>query len=992
VVIKRLNIEGYGKLSNLTINFNDGVNMIFGMNEAGKTTLKRCILSLLYGQKEAGRSIGRHNEREQMKPWDGSPYKASITYALKNGRTFTVVRDFEDGTVKVIDVGTGKNFTANYPVDENGEPMFAKEQFGIDCKSFAASAVIEHQSFQGYDDVEMLSASILNVADSASMQHTYLSVIERLKKTLDVLGNENDRSTPIGKITAEIEALRKSGMSDQDKQKTIDMMKMSLEQILSEKKQTETDLVRWTFIGNKIDLDKVTKNISELEKLEEEIPPLEKEIKEITGGDAISLSNLTELYSLHSEKEKTQKLLNKAEEQYSQLQAEAENVNRLLQSKQKFLEIDAQVLELIDISSSSEIKESVIQTKEKMLEQARTKEEAAKEQFEAEYKLFSDFQNAEDYDMYVSDLAVKLNKQDMKKLKESDLDRLGGDIKNIKKRMIQRFISALILVIAGSSAVFYGFFPNILTGSFSVNISGLFISIGIIPLVVGVLIWLSTFSLKKDLETAEHKYGNRKKEVDLLASEVEKAQTELKKLFKRIGVLSVEELRKRYREFSRIKIDLETSGQLVKTLEEELEKLYMESSNSPGLRKYLQESGYVKESEPVTSELISKFKRDYKEAKSLQEQSSHLEKELIRQENEIKQLKEEVIKLRIELDRILHNGNVDSIEDYDKAYRRIMQADKLRAQFQSLLEKRELLSSGTTLAELKSFKAQIETRLTEVLQINPEYANIKINETSAEKTTQTINYLQQKINELNTKIVELQSRIEAFEAESMSEAKKTEMTERRNERKELMKHKVAIEQAISVIYQTGQEFQKLHLVPGLSKTTAQILHRITGKYNDVIIDKNMNIMVKDSEKSQTARPENLSGAAMDQLYFSLRLGIARTFSTGRENLPLLMDDPFMYFDETRRDLAFDTILGVEKAHQVLFFTCSSLQKKYFARALKEKRKLAKLYNIKELQLIVPANAKPVDIAPVPQAPRKEPAGTSFLKLPEGFELPKLSNE
>ena len=49
-------IYGYGKLVNRTFNFREGMNLILGYNETGKSTLMSFIKAMLYGHKK--------NERE----------------------------------------------------------------------------------------------------------------------------------------------------------------------------------------------------------------------------------------------------------------------------------------------------------------------------------------------------------------------------------------------------------------------------------------------------------------------------------------------------------------------------------------------------------------------------------------------------------------------------------------------------------------------------------------------------------------------------------------------------------------------------------------------------------------------------------------------------------------------------------------------------------------------------------------------------------------
>ncbi len=44
-----IQLDGFGRLTNRHFQFADGFNLIFGLNETGKSTLQRSVVSLLYG-------------------------------------------------------------------------------------------------------------------------------------------------------------------------------------------------------------------------------------------------------------------------------------------------------------------------------------------------------------------------------------------------------------------------------------------------------------------------------------------------------------------------------------------------------------------------------------------------------------------------------------------------------------------------------------------------------------------------------------------------------------------------------------------------------------------------------------------------------------------------------------------------------------------------------------------------------------------------------
>lgn len=68
--IKDLKITGFGKFHNYRATFKDGINIVFGPNESGKTTLYRFILAGLGGLTE--------DELHRYKPWDFNDFGGSL--------------------------------------------------------------------------------------------------------------------------------------------------------------------------------------------------------------------------------------------------------------------------------------------------------------------------------------------------------------------------------------------------------------------------------------------------------------------------------------------------------------------------------------------------------------------------------------------------------------------------------------------------------------------------------------------------------------------------------------------------------------------------------------------------------------------------------------------------------------------------------------------------------------------------------------------------
>lgn len=65
--IEAVRIGGYGRLARRELELNEGVTVLFGRNEAGKSTTLQFIRAMLYG------IPGRANSAERYEPLQGEP-------------------------------------------------------------------------------------------------------------------------------------------------------------------------------------------------------------------------------------------------------------------------------------------------------------------------------------------------------------------------------------------------------------------------------------------------------------------------------------------------------------------------------------------------------------------------------------------------------------------------------------------------------------------------------------------------------------------------------------------------------------------------------------------------------------------------------------------------------------------------------------------------------------------------------------------------------
>jgi len=92
------------------------------------------------------------------------------------------------------------------------------------------------------------------------------------------------------------------------------------------------------------------------------------------------------------------------------------------------------------------------------------------------------------------------------------------------------------------------------------------------------------------------------------------------------------------------------------------------------------------------------------------------------------------------------------------------------------------------------------------------------------------------------------------------------------------------------------------------------------KYKQVKINKEgLEFWVYSDEKGDWAKPEELSGGAIDEFYLAFRLALIKLIFRDKKP-PLLLDDPFVNFDSVRLANTLNFFKTLASDYQIIIFT------------------------------------------------------------------------
>ncbi len=176
MILRELHVDGFGKLEHRTIAFDPVFNVVYGCNEAGKSTLGAALLASLYG-------LGR-GEKNRYRPWSGARYATRLTYALADGRTFEVQREFERDAkgVRVYDAA-GNDASAQCAVGKVVSPGHA--HLGVPVEVFVNAAFVA-QGDAAIDGAraERITHALAHALDGGPKEDAALGAVQRLDNAL----------------------------------------------------------------------------------------------------------------------------------------------------------------------------------------------------------------------------------------------------------------------------------------------------------------------------------------------------------------------------------------------------------------------------------------------------------------------------------------------------------------------------------------------------------------------------------------------------------------------------------------------------------------------------------------------------------------------------------------------------------------------------------------------------------------------------------------
>ncbi len=193
--INKLSVASFGKLSDSNYELSNGLNVIYGPNESGKSTMLSFIRFMLFGC-HGRKSAGNVTFEEKYQPWDNTAMSGSMEFEAF-GQTYHTSRS----------VGVRKEYstinssgTNSFEGINPGEAIYNMNESAF-LRSFYLSANSSHIAAEKNDDILKCLA---NFADTGDEQLSYNSISTK------IAADKKQTVAGIAECEQEILSLRKS--------------------------------------------------------------------------------------------------------------------------------------------------------------------------------------------------------------------------------------------------------------------------------------------------------------------------------------------------------------------------------------------------------------------------------------------------------------------------------------------------------------------------------------------------------------------------------------------------------------------------------------------------------------------------------------------------------------------------------------------------------------------------------------------------------------
>lgn len=301
--LKELNLISFGKFKDTIFKLEDGLNIFYGENESGKTTIHTFIEGMFYGFQKPNRvKRARYEESKKYTPWYDDRYAGTLLFE-KGNKTYKIERDFKRDKVKVYDNITGKDITDEI---DNGEKVKVELPglyfFDFNCLVYRNTIAIRQlENKIDKDFSKEVKDKLVNLTTTLDDDISVKNAIGELEEKLKSIGSNQAHTKPYPMAKKKLEGLKKRQKELLEKKKEYDIMYEDYLRLKGEVEDKEEEIKELEIELNKAKLAHMKKIYKEALNIKENIGKIDKQIDELKLYSNISEDDYYKAFDIQGE-------------------------------------------------------------------------------------------------------------------------------------------------------------------------------------------------------------------------------------------------------------------------------------------------------------------------------------------------------------------------------------------------------------------------------------------------------------------------------------------------------------------------------------------------------------------------------------------------------------------------------------------------------------------------------------------------------------------
>jgi uncharacterized protein YhaN len=307
---------------------------------------------------------------------------------------------------------------------------------------------------------------------------------------------------------------------------------------------------------------------------------------------------------------------------------------------------------------------------------------------------------------------------------------------------------------------------------------------------------------------------------------------------------------------------------------------------------------------PANIEIIEQA---FNESKANRDKSNLIETQCQKQSEKIAHLENQMTKISTDLAQFIHSSGAKDSGDFLHK-QTVLEVKK--SLDEKIAQKREIIQSNVGLSShFDKFIEAIQTTPLEEIQQKLSRLRIELEE------------LHENREQLLQGIGETRNEIEKLSSNNDLIARQTELECLKQQLQSLAREWAAYRGVLVLIDAAKQKFEK-NRQPGVIRSAENLFTQITGdSYQRIIKPIDQDDLMIENELHQRKGVHEMSRGTREQLYLAMRFGLIDEYETRSEPLPAVMDDIFVNFDDERDERIIKILSQFSKQRQVIVLTC-----------------------------------------------------------------------